>query len=157
MQPNVLLMDEPCSALDPTSTRRIEDTIAELRDRVTVVIVTHNMQQAHRVSDHCAFFLAAENEPGRVVEHGPDRGDVHRRPPTRARSPTSRAGSGEPVPDAGAWAAVALAAGVALAGLAPASTPPPAAGASPSAAAAAPAQKRHGTMQGRGRATWPRP
>ncbi len=71
VQPNVLLMDEPCSALDPTSTRRIEDTIAELRDRVTVVIVTHNMQQAHRVSDHCAFFLAAENEPGRVVEHGP--------------------------------------------------------------------------------------
>jgi phosphate transport system ATP-binding protein len=71
VQPNVLLMDEPCSALDPTSTRRIEDTIAELRDDVTVVIVTHNMQQAHRVSDRCAFFLAAENEPGRVVEHGP--------------------------------------------------------------------------------------
>jgi phosphate transport system ATP-binding protein len=71
VQPNVLLMDEPCSALDPTSTRRIEDTIAELRDRVTVVIVTHNMQQAHRVSDHCAFFLAEENEPGRVIEHGP--------------------------------------------------------------------------------------
>jgi phosphate transport system ATP-binding protein len=68
VQPNVLLMDEPCSALDPTSTRRIEETIAELRETVTVVIVTHNMQQAHRVSDHCAFFLAAENEPGRVVE-----------------------------------------------------------------------------------------
>jgi len=71
VQPNVLLMDEPCSALDPTSTRRIEDTIAELRDDVTVIIVTHNMQQAQRVSDQCAFFLAAENEPGRVVEHGP--------------------------------------------------------------------------------------
>ena len=71
VQPNVLLMDEPCSALDPTSTRRIEDTIAELRGEVTVVIVTHNMQQAQRVSDHCAFFLAAENEPGHVVEHGP--------------------------------------------------------------------------------------
>jgi phosphate transport system ATP-binding protein len=70
VQPNVLLMDEPCSALDPTSTRRIEDTIAELRHQVTVVIVTHNMQQAYRVSDHCAFFLAGENEPGRVVEHG---------------------------------------------------------------------------------------
>jgi phosphate transport system ATP-binding protein len=69
--PNVLLMDEPCSALDPSSTRRIEETIAELRDQVTIVIVTHNMQQAHRVSDHCAFFLADENEPGRVVEHGP--------------------------------------------------------------------------------------
>jgi phosphate transport system ATP-binding protein len=71
VQPNVLLMDEPCSALDPTSTRRIEETIAELRGEVTVVIVTHNMQQAQRVSDHCAFFLAAENEPGVVVEQGP--------------------------------------------------------------------------------------
>jgi phosphate transport system ATP-binding protein len=68
--PNVLLMDEPCSALDPTSTRRIEETIDELRKDVTVVIVTHNMQQALRVSDLCAFFLAAENEPGHVVEHG---------------------------------------------------------------------------------------
>jgi len=67
----VLLMDEPCSALDPTSTRRIEQTIAEIGHEVTVVIVTHNMQQAQRVSDHCAFFLAAENEPGRVIEHGP--------------------------------------------------------------------------------------
>ena len=71
VQPNVLLMDEPCSALDPTSTRRIEETIAELRDEVTIVIVTHNMQQAQRVSDHCAFFLAEENEPGDVVEQGP--------------------------------------------------------------------------------------
>jgi phosphate transport system ATP-binding protein len=71
VQPNVLLMDEPCSALDPTSTRRVEETIAELRDQVTVVIVTHNMQQAQRVSDRCAFFLAAENEPGRVIEQGP--------------------------------------------------------------------------------------
>ncbi|WP_285696259.1 phosphate ABC transporter ATP-binding protein [Actinomadura sp. NBRC 104412] len=71
VRPNVLLMDEPCSALDPTSTRRIEETIAEIGHEVTVVIVTHNMQQAQRVSDHCAFFLAAENEPGRIVEHGP--------------------------------------------------------------------------------------
>ena len=70
VHPNVLLMDEPCSALDPTSTRRIEETIHELRDIVTVVIVTHNMQQAHRVSDTCAFFLAGENEPGRVIEQG---------------------------------------------------------------------------------------
>jgi phosphate transport system ATP-binding protein len=70
VMPNVLLMDEPCSALDPTSTRRVEETIHELRGEVTVVIVTHNMQQAHRVSDACAFFLAAENEPGRVVEQG---------------------------------------------------------------------------------------
>jgi phosphate transport system ATP-binding protein len=71
VQPNVVLMDEPCSALDPTSTRRIEETISELRGVVTVVIVTHNMQQAHRVSDYTAFFLAAENEPGVVVEQGP--------------------------------------------------------------------------------------
>jgi phosphate transport system ATP-binding protein len=71
VMPNVLLMDEPCSALDPTSTRRVEETIEELRGEVTVVIVTHNMQQAHRVSDKCAFFLAAENEPGLVVEQGP--------------------------------------------------------------------------------------
>jgi len=71
VRPNVLLMDEPCSALDPTSTARIEETIDELRGEVTVVIVTHNMQQAQRVSDLCAFFLAAENEPGRVVEQGP--------------------------------------------------------------------------------------
>jgi phosphate transport system ATP-binding protein len=70
VQPNVLLMDEPCSALDPTSTRRIEQTIAEISHEVTVVIVTHNMQQAQRVSEHCAFFLAAENEPGQVIEHG---------------------------------------------------------------------------------------
>jgi phosphate transport system ATP-binding protein len=69
--PNVLLMDEPCSALDPTSTRRIEETIMELRNEVTVVIVTHNMQQALRVSDRCVFFLAAENEPGRLIEQGP--------------------------------------------------------------------------------------
>jgi phosphate transport system ATP-binding protein len=71
VHPNVLLMDEPCSALDPTSTRRVEETIDELRGVVTVVIVTHNMQQAARVSDRCAFFLAAENQPGIVVEQGP--------------------------------------------------------------------------------------
>ena len=70
VQPNVLLMDEPCSALDPTSTRRIEETISELRDVVTVVIVTHNMQQAQRVSNTCAFFLAEEGQPGRVIEFG---------------------------------------------------------------------------------------
>jgi phosphate transport system ATP-binding protein len=68
--PEVLLMDEPCSALDPTSTRRIEETISEIGHEVTIVIVTHNMQQAQRVSDRCAFFLAAENEPGRIVETG---------------------------------------------------------------------------------------
>ena len=71
VQPDVLLMDEPCSALDPTSTRRIEDTIAELRDQVTIVIVTHNMQQAARVSQKCAFFLATDKTPGYIVEAGP--------------------------------------------------------------------------------------
>ena len=70
VRPEVLLMDEPCSALDPTSTRRIEETIAEISHSVTVVIVTHNMQQAQRVSQSCAFFLAAENEPGVIVEAG---------------------------------------------------------------------------------------
>jgi phosphate transport system ATP-binding protein len=70
VRPRVLLMDEPCSALDPTSTRRIEETIKDIADEVTVVIVTHNMQQANRVSDYCAFFLAEENQPGKIVEHG---------------------------------------------------------------------------------------
>ena len=69
--PDVLLMDEPCSALDPTSTNKIEETIAELSDQVTIVIVTHNMQQAHRVSDNCAFFLATHDTPGHIVETGP--------------------------------------------------------------------------------------
>jgi phosphate transport system ATP-binding protein len=66
----VLLMDEPCSALDPTSTRRVEETIAEISSQVTIVIVTHNMQQAQRVSHYCAFFLAAQNQPGGIVEAG---------------------------------------------------------------------------------------
>jgi phosphate transport system ATP-binding protein len=70
VEPDVLLMDEPCSALDPTSTRRIEDTIAELRSQVTIVIVTHNMQQAARVSQNCAFFLATDSTPGHIVEAG---------------------------------------------------------------------------------------
>jgi phosphate transport system ATP-binding protein len=71
VRPRVLLMDEPCSALDPTSTRVIEETIKELVHEVTIVIVTHNMQQAQRVSDHCAFFLAEQGMPGYIVEHGP--------------------------------------------------------------------------------------
>ncbi|WP_329565790.1 phosphate ABC transporter ATP-binding protein [Kitasatospora sp. NBC_01266] len=71
VEPEILLMDEPCSALDPTSTRRVEETIAELRGRLTIVIVTHNMQQAQRVSQSCAFFLASHDTPGRIVEAGP--------------------------------------------------------------------------------------
>lgn len=70
MNPEVLLMDEPCSALDPGSTRRIEETILELKENVTIVIVTHNMQQAQRISDQTAFFLAEDNTPGYVVEFG---------------------------------------------------------------------------------------
>jgi phosphate transport system ATP-binding protein len=71
VRPRVLLMDEPCSALDPTSTRVIEETMADLVKEVTIVIVTHNMQQAQRVSDQCAFFLAEQGTPGYIVEHGP--------------------------------------------------------------------------------------
>jgi phosphate transport system ATP-binding protein len=71
VEPKILLMDEPCSALDPTSTRRIEETIDDLRSEVTIVIVTHNMQQAARVSQQAAFFLAGPNEPGGIVESGP--------------------------------------------------------------------------------------
>jgi phosphate transport system ATP-binding protein len=71
VEPEVLLMDEPCSALDPVSTLIIEDLIAELKDRYTVVIVTHNMQQAARVSEVTAFFnVSGAGEPGRLVEVG---------------------------------------------------------------------------------------
>jgi phosphate transport system ATP-binding protein len=70
VSPAVLLMDEPCSALDPTSTRRVEETIAEIQNQVTIVIVTHNMQQAARVSQKCAFFLATDQTPGHIVEAG---------------------------------------------------------------------------------------
>jgi len=69
VQPQVLLMDEPCSALDPISTLAIEDLINELKTQFTIVIVTHNMQQAARVSDRTAFFnLKATGEPGRLIE-----------------------------------------------------------------------------------------
>jgi phosphate transport system ATP-binding protein len=71
VRPRILLMDEPCSALDPTSTRVIEETMSDLVREVTIVIVTHNMQQAQRVSHHCAFFLAEQGQPGAIVEHGP--------------------------------------------------------------------------------------
>jgi len=71
VRPQVLLMDEPCSALDPTSTHRIEETIREIVHDVTIVIVTHNMQQAQRISDTCAFFNVEEGEPGAIVEIGP--------------------------------------------------------------------------------------
>ncbi len=69
VEPEVLLMDEPCSALDPISTLAIEDLIGELKDQYTIVIVTHNMQQASRVSDRTGFFnLDGVGKPGRLVE-----------------------------------------------------------------------------------------
>ena len=69
VEPAVLLMDEPCSALDPISTLAIEDLISELKSQYTIVIVTHNMQQASRVSDNTAFFnIAGTGEPGRLIE-----------------------------------------------------------------------------------------
>ncbi|WP_459980631.1 phosphate ABC transporter ATP-binding protein PstB [Nocardioides sp. AN3] len=72
VEPQILLMDEPCSALDPISTAAIEDLIHELKDRYTIVIVTHNMQQAARVSDDTGFFnLKAAGQPGHLVEFNP--------------------------------------------------------------------------------------
>ena len=69
VEPEVLLMDEPCSALDPVATLAVEDLIGDLKSRYTIVIVTHNMQQAARVSDTTAFFnLAGAGKPGHLVE-----------------------------------------------------------------------------------------
>ncbi|MDQ1512235.1 MAG: phosphate transport system ATP-binding protein [Microbacteriaceae bacterium] len=70
VQPEVLLMDEPCSSLDPISTQAIEDLIEELKQDYTIVIVTHNMQQASRVSDRTAFFnIAGSGKPGKLIEY----------------------------------------------------------------------------------------
>jgi len=72
VEPQVLLMDEPCSALDPISTSAIEDLIHELKTEYTIVIVTHNMQQAARVSEDTAFFnIAGANKPGKLIEMNP--------------------------------------------------------------------------------------
>ncbi|OLB65332.1 MAG: phosphate ABC transporter ATP-binding protein [Actinobacteria bacterium 13_2_20CM_2_72_6] len=70
VEPQVVLMDEPCSALDPISTLAIEDLIAELKNQYTIIIVTHNMQQAARVSDRTAFFsIDKTGDPGRLIEY----------------------------------------------------------------------------------------
>ena len=69
VEPEVLLMDEPTSALDPVATELIEELMGELKDRVTIVIVTHNMQQAARVSDRCAFLLMAADKCGELIEY----------------------------------------------------------------------------------------
>jgi len=71
VEPEVLLMDEPTSALDPIATKRIEELIGELKHRVTIIVVTHNMQQAMRVSDRCAFLLMGEDRAGELIEFGP--------------------------------------------------------------------------------------
>jgi phosphate transport system ATP-binding protein len=69
VEPEIILMDEPCSALDPISTLAIEDLIEELKETYTIVIVTHNMQQASRVSDRTAFFnIAGTGQPGKLIE-----------------------------------------------------------------------------------------
>ncbi len=83
VQPAVLLMDEPCSALDPISTLAIEDLIGELKQDYTIVIVTHNMQQAARVSDQTGFFnLEATGKPGRLIEID-DTEKIFSNPPTQ--------------------------------------------------------------------------
>jgi phosphate transport system ATP-binding protein len=71
VRPQVILMDEPCSALDPIASYRIEELIGQLKSEFTIAIVTHNMQQASRVSDYTAFLLAEEDRVGRLVEFGP--------------------------------------------------------------------------------------
>ncbi len=71
VEPEVILMDEPCSALDPISTLKIEELMFELRREYTLIIVTHNMQQAARASDNTAFFLMDDDRAGQLIEYGP--------------------------------------------------------------------------------------
>ena len=71
VEPEILLMDEPTSSLDPIATKAIEDLMGELKNRVTIIIVTHNMQQALRVSDDCAFLLMGDDRAGELIEFGP--------------------------------------------------------------------------------------
>jgi phosphate transport system ATP-binding protein len=82
LAPDVLLMDEPCSALDPVATLQIEQLMLDLRTTYTIIIVTHNMQQASRVSDRTAFFTMGEDEAGYLVEEGPT-GRIFTRPAER--------------------------------------------------------------------------
>jgi len=70
VQPQVILLDEPCSALDPIATLKIEDLMRELAAHYTILIVTHNMQQAARVSSQTAFMMADEERAGRIIEFG---------------------------------------------------------------------------------------
>jgi phosphate transport system ATP-binding protein len=70
-RPDIILMDEPCSALDPIATLKIEDLMKELVEKYTIIIVTHNMQQAARVSDYTAFYMVDEQRTGHLLEYGP--------------------------------------------------------------------------------------
>ena len=70
IKPDIILMDEPCSALDPIATLKIEDLMRELTKNYTIIIVTHNMQQAARVSDYTAFFTMDEDRAGYLMEYG---------------------------------------------------------------------------------------
>ncbi|MBF8286574.1 MAG: phosphate transporter, ATPase subunit, partial [Dehalococcoidia bacterium] len=72
-EPDIILMDEPCSALDPVATLKIEDLMRDLARNYTIVIVTHNMQQAARVSDYTMMMMMDENRSGVLVEYGPTR------------------------------------------------------------------------------------
>ncbi len=80
--PEVILMDEPCSALDPIATLRIEELMQALKKDYTIVVVTHNMQQAARVSDYTAFLMMGEDRSGRLIEYGPT-GQLFTRPRDR--------------------------------------------------------------------------
>jgi phosphate transport system ATP-binding protein len=71
VRPEIILMDEPASALDPVATLKIEDLMRQLAENYTIIVVTHNMQQAARVSDHTAFFMMDDDRAGYLVEHGP--------------------------------------------------------------------------------------
>jgi phosphate transport system ATP-binding protein len=73
VEPEILLMDEPASALDPISTLKIEDLMYELKESITIIIVTHNMQQAARISDQVAVLMMREDKSGELVETGPAR------------------------------------------------------------------------------------
>ena len=96
VQPDVLLMDEPCSALDPISTLAIEDLINELKNDYTIVIVTHNMQQAARVSDYTGFFnIEGTGKPGKLVEMDDTQHDLLQARRRRRPRTTSPAGSAE--------------------------------------------------------------
>jgi phosphate transport system ATP-binding protein len=70
-QPEIILMDEPCSALDPIATLKIEDLMKEMVEKYTIIIVTHNMQQAARVSDYTAFYMVDDHRTGHLMEYGP--------------------------------------------------------------------------------------